>query len=182
MKGFTWFLLFLLALIGAIGYYVYRYIFIPERVLLVRLNEENLKLKYEIQDRLNEVYREMKERSATEEDEKEDTLKTDGGDVTSSNQVNAFKHFSVSFSIKDLFVRNQLSTRGKALIREFYSQIQNKEFDSIRIVINRKNTRAARKVLSIKQYLVSLGLQKDRVWARLSNEIPKDSIRVNILW
>ncbi len=183
MKAFTWFLLFLLALMSGVGYYLYRYVYIPRNMMLVRLSEENLKLKYEIGDKVDRAYKECaKERKITSI-VRQDTLKSpEIKDTSITSGIPASEPLVFSFAIKDLFKRSRLSSRGKALLREFYSQIKDREFDSVRIVINRKNAQAARKVLNIKQYLISLGLKKDKVWARLSGDIPRDSVRFKLLW
>ncbi|GEM_PF-3890768 len=182
MKAFTWFLLFIIALLGAFGYYLYRYVYVPKNLMLVRLSEENLKLKYEIKDKVDRAYKECgKGRKATSVTPR-DTLITPAIKDTATTGIPATEPLVFSFAIKDLFKRSRLSSRGKALVREFYSQIKDREFDSVRIVINRKNAQAARKVLNIKQYLVSLGLKKDKVWARLSGDIPRDSVRFKLLW
>ncbi len=180
MKTFTWFLLFLLALLGASGYYIYRYVYLPKNLMLVRLNRENLKLKYEIRDEMNAVYRECEKKSSTGPIVSEDTISS-----SENNNDTIYRYIEplvFSFSIKDLFKNSRLTTKGKAIIKEFYSQIKDRQFDSVRIVINRRNPRAARKVLNIKRYLVSLGLKKDKVWARLSKDVPKDSVIFRLIW
>ncbi len=183
MKAFTWFLLFLLALFLAAGYYLYEYVYIPQKILISRLEEENLKLKYEIRDEMDRLYRECsskksknREKTFVEETVSNDSVKKD----TVSNVL--LEPISFAFSARDLFKGSRLSTKGRALVNEFYNQIKEKQFDSIRILINRKNPSAARKVLNIKKYLVKLGLDKNRVWARLDKNLPKDSVYIKILW
>jgi len=182
MKAFTWFLLFILALLGATGYYVYRYVYLPKNLMLIRLKEENLKLKYEIRDRLNTVYKECEKKGSVRATTSEDTVLTQENNDTSSEESTYAEPLVFSFAIRDIFKGSRLSRKGKALIKEFYSQIKDRQFDSIRVVINRRNSQAARKVLNIKQYLVSLGLRKDKVWARLSGDVPRDSIIFKLIW
>ena len=183
MKAFTWFLLFLLALLFAAGYYFYEYIYIPKKVLITRLSEENLKLKYEMKDELDRLYRDCKSQNThtTEKNVEHKSLagNTPDNDTVSSNTI---EPVAFAFSIRDLFKGSTLSIKGKALINEFYNQIKGRDFDSIRIVINRRNPSAARKVLNIKKYLIKLGLDKNRVWARLDRKIVKDSVYIKILW
>ncbi len=182
MKAFTWFLLFTLAVIGASLYYFYQYVYIPRNALISRLEDENLSLKYEVTDELNRLY------------SKNHTV-SNNMDTTTSNADNSIKNakkdsivshkiepVSFAFSIKDVFQKSGLSLKGKALISEFYNQIEGKKFDSIRILINRRNSQAARKVLNIKKYLVKLGLDKKKVWARLDRKVSRDSVYFKIIW
>ncbi len=170
MKAFTWFLLFVLMLVAATGYYIYRYVYIPKSIMLARLQDENLKLKYDIKDMVNRAY-ETCQKSVNLKESQTDSTEDNGSDSGKS-----IEHITFSFAIRDLFRKNNLSTRGKEIVKEFYSNIKDRKFDSLRVIINRKNHSAARKVLNIKKYLVSLGLEKDRVWARLSKDITKDSV------
>ena len=181
MKTFTWFLIFLLALIFAFGYYFYEYIYTPKTILISRLEEENLKLKYDVKDRLDRLYRECKK------------MKTDSAQLIISQasyrdtqsidtlHIQKAEPISFAFSVKDLFKGASLSKKGKVLINEFYNQIKDKSFDSLRVIINRRNAFAARRVLNIKKFLVGLGLSKDKVWARLDKRVPRDSVYIKIV-
>lgn len=182
MKTFTWFLIFLLALIFAFGYYFYEYIYTPKTILISRLEEENLKLKYDVKDRLDRLYRECKKKKKSDSAQftvsqmtYRDTQSIDTLHIQKAEPI------SFAFSIKDLFKGASLSKKGKVLINEFYNQIKDKSFDSLRVIINRRNAFAARRVLNIKKFLVGLGLSKDRVWARLERKVPRDSVYIKIL-
>lgn len=89
----------------------------------------------------------------------------------------------VKYDVRDFFVGKsaELTDKGKEVLRALKESVALMAYDSLLIVLYpEKGNLSANRVLKIKSYLVSLGLDKDKVWGRVSSDVEKEKIVVRL--
>ncbi|MGB9824544.1 MAG: hypothetical protein ACPLN0_00255 [Candidatus Hydrothermia bacterium] len=89
----------------------------------------------------------------------------------------------LKYNVGDFFEGNatKLSQKGKQVLTGLKEGLVNVSFDSLLIVIYpERGNISSKRALEIKSYLVSLGLEKEKVWGKVSTEGEKDKIIVRI--
>jgi len=90
--------------------------------------------------------------------------------------------YDLKYSVKEFFTGNsaELSTRGIEVLNNLFTAVKSLPFDSLTILLKSGGDLQVNRALKIKAYLVSLGLDEKRVFARVSKSGEKDFVIIRV--
>lgn len=112
-----------------------------------------------------------------------DSLLKLAGQREKSQEVSTKILKELKYNVGDFFEENtsRLSLKGKQVLNDLKESLVNVSFDSLLIVLYpEKGNISSKRALEIKSYLVSMGLEKEKVWGKVSTDGEKDKIIVRI--
>ncbi|MEO0278967.1 MAG: hypothetical protein ABIM21_06795 [candidate division WOR-3 bacterium] len=89
----------------------------------------------------------------------------------------------IKYNVADFFVGNgvELTDKGKEALKGLKESVAPINYDSLIIILYpEKGNLSANRALKIKSYLVSLGLDKEKVWGRVSNDVERGKVVVRV--
>jgi hypothetical protein len=98
------------------------------------------------------------------------------------NEPKLQSSYDLKYSLKDFFSGNsaELTSRGVEALNKLYSSISAMPFDTVMILLYPGGNLQATRALKIKSYLVSLGMDETKTFARVNKSGEKDFIIIRV--